>query len=48
MEEYPWLKHYDEGVPNSCAAADSLPKTLVGKVLRRALVEREKLRENKP
>jgi long-chain acyl-CoA synthetase len=34
-------------VPKQIELTDSLPKTLVGKVLRRALVEREKLRENK-
>jgi len=35
-------------VPKQIELTDNLPKTLVGKVLRRALVEREKLRENKP
>jgi long-chain acyl-CoA synthetase len=35
-------------VPKQIELTDSLPKTLVGKVLRRALVEKEKLRENKP
>jgi long-chain acyl-CoA synthetase len=34
-------------VPKQIELTESLPKTLVGKVLRRALVEREKLRENK-
>lgn len=34
-------------VPKQIELTDSLPKTLIGKVLRRALVEREKLRENK-
>jgi long-chain acyl-CoA synthetase len=35
-------------VPKQIEFTDSLPKTLVGKVLRRALVEKEKLRQNKP
>ena len=35
-------------VPKQIEFTDSLPKTLVGKVLRRALVEKEKLGQNKP
>jgi long-chain acyl-CoA synthetase len=35
-------------VPKQIEFTDSLPKTLVGKVLRRALVEKEKLRQNRP
>ncbi len=35
-------------VPKQIEFTDSLPKTLVGKVLRRALVEKEKLSQNKP
>jgi long-chain acyl-CoA synthetase len=35
-------------VPKQIELTDNLPKTLVGKVLRRALVEKEKLGENKP
>jgi len=35
-------------VPKQIEFTDSLPKTLVGKVLRRALVEKEKSRLNKP
>jgi long-chain acyl-CoA synthetase len=34
-------------VPKQIEFTDSLPKTLVGKVLRRALVEKEKLKQNK-
>jgi long-chain acyl-CoA synthetase len=34
-------------VPKQIEFTDSLPKTLVGKVLRRALVEKEKLGQNK-
>jgi long-chain acyl-CoA synthetase len=35
-------------VPKEIELTDNLPKTLVGKVLRRALVEREKSGQNKP
>ena len=35
-------------VPKHIEFTDSLPKTMVGKVLRRELVEKEKLKQNKP
>jgi len=53
MRDYPWLKHYDAGVPHTLqpyldiTVLKDLPKTLVGKVLHRILQDEEKAKGSK-